>query len=99
MAVVRVSRVEPRDPEVGFDRVVCQRFDEVGLFSLDLSGTIRIIYGGSVTANNITDIMAGPDIDGALVGGASLDPAGFAAFCRAGASVPGGPTPSGRSVR
>jgi triosephosphate isomerase len=72
MAVVRVSRVEPRDPEVGFDRVVCQRFDEVGLFSLDLSGTIRIIYGGSVTANNITDIMAGPDIDGALVGGASL---------------------------
>jgi triosephosphate isomerase len=69
------------------------------LFAPDLSETIRILYGGSVTANNITDIMAGPDIDGALVGGASLDPAGFAAICRAGASVPGEPTPSGRPVR
>ena len=69
------------------------------IFSLDLSETIRIIYGGSVTANNITDIMAGPDIDGALVGGASLDPVGFAAICHAGASVPGGRTPSGQPVR
>jgi triosephosphate isomerase len=69
------------------------------MFSPDLSETIRIIYGGSVTANTITDIMAGPDIDGALVGGASLDPAGFAVICRAGSSVPSGPTPSGQPVR
>jgi triosephosphate isomerase len=38
---------------------------------------IRIQYGGSVKAANITEIMAQPDIDGALVGGASLDPAEF----------------------
>ena len=69
------------------------------MFSLDLSKAIRILYGGSVTADNITDIMAGPDIDGALVGGASLDPAGFAAICRAAASVPGRPTPGGRPER
>jgi len=72
---------------------------QLGDISLSLSETIRIIYGGSVTANNISDIMAGPDIDGALVGGASLDPAGLAAICRAGLSVPGGPTPFGQPVR
>jgi triosephosphate isomerase len=38
---------------------------------------IRIQYGGSVKAANIAEIMAQPDIDGALVGGASLDPAEF----------------------
>lgn len=40
--------------------------------------TIRLQYGGSVKAANISEIMAQPDIDGALVGGASLDPAEFA---------------------
>jgi triosephosphate isomerase (TIM) len=53
------------------------------LFTGDLSQTVRVLYGGSVTSANITDIMAGPDIDGALVGGASLDPVQFAAICRA----------------
>ncbi len=47
-----------------------------------ISGTvaqeIRILYGGSVKSSNIAEIMAQPDIDGALVGGASLDPQGFA---------------------
>lgn len=38
---------------------------------------IRILYGGSVKASNITELMAQPDIDGGLVGGASLDPVGF----------------------
>lgn len=37
----------------------------------------RIIYGGSVKPNNISELMALPDIDGALVGGASLDPPTF----------------------
>ena len=53
------------------------------MFSAELSETIQVIYGGSVTASNITDIIANPDIDGALVGGASLDPTGFAALCQA----------------
>ena len=39
---------------------------------------VRVLYGGSVKASNIDEIMAQPDIDGVLVGGASLDPAEFA---------------------
>ncbi len=40
----------------------------------------RILYGGSVKPDNVRDLMSRPDIDGALVGGASLDPVGFAAI-------------------
>jgi triosephosphate isomerase len=43
---------------------------------------IRILYGGSVNAGNIKSLMAKRHIDGALVGGASLDPDSFAAVCR-----------------
>jgi triosephosphate isomerase len=43
---------------------------------------IRILYGGSVNAANIKDFMAKADVDGALVGGASLDPDSFAAIVR-----------------
>ena len=43
----------------------------------------RIQYGGSVNAENVADLASQPDIDGALVGGASLDAAAFAAICRA----------------
>jgi len=43
---------------------------------------VRILYGGSVKGDNIASIMAGQDVDGALVGGASLDAAQFAAVCR-----------------
>lgn len=39
---------------------------------------VNILYGGSVKADNIAELMAQPDVDGALVGGASLDPEGFA---------------------
>jgi triosephosphate isomerase len=39
---------------------------------------VRIQYGGSVKATNIAELMAQPDVDGALVGGASLDPDEFA---------------------
>lgn len=46
-------------------------------FNKNVAGSARIMYGGSVTPNNITDLMAQPDIDGALVGGASLDPKSF----------------------
>jgi triosephosphate isomerase (TIM) len=46
------------------------------------SERVRILYGGSVKAANIAAIMAQPDIDGALVGGASLDAEEFVAICR-----------------
>jgi triosephosphate isomerase len=44
----------------------------------DAAASVRIQYGGSVKAANIAELMAQPDIDGALVGGASLDPDEFA---------------------
>jgi triosephosphate isomerase (TIM) len=43
---------------------------------------IRILYGGSVNAGNVKALMVKRHIDGALVGGASLDPDGFASICR-----------------
>ncbi len=48
------------------------------LFTAELAGAMRILYGGSVKPENIAEIMAMPDIDGALVGGASLNPETFA---------------------
>ncbi len=48
----------------------------------DAAATVRVQYGGSVKADNIAELMAQPDIDGALVGGASLDPDSFAAIVR-----------------
>ncbi|MFQ5515723.1 MAG: triose-phosphate isomerase [Myxococcota bacterium] len=48
----------------------------------DAAERIRIQYGGSVKPENIASLMAQPDIDGALVGGASLDPASFCAIIR-----------------
>ncbi|CAB4563919.1 unannotated protein [freshwater metagenome] len=48
------------------------------LFGQEVSQSVRIQYGGSVKASNISELMAQPDIDGALIGGASLDPDEFA---------------------
>jgi triosephosphate isomerase len=47
-------------------------------FDADTAASIRIQYGGSVKAGTTEDLMAQPDVDGALVGGASLDPDEFA---------------------
>lgn len=44
----------------------------------DAAASVRIQYGGSVKAGNVSELMAQPDIDGALVGGASIDPDEFA---------------------
>jgi triosephosphate isomerase len=46
------------------------------------AAALRILYGGSVKPNNIQELMQREDIDGALVGGASLDPASFAAIVK-----------------
>jgi triosephosphate isomerase len=48
------------------------------LYSKEVADGVRVQYGGSVKAGNIRDFMAHPEIDGALVGGASLDPEEFA---------------------
>ena len=52
------------------------------LHSGELADGVRILYGGSCKADNVVGIMASPDVDGALVGGASLDPDEFVAICR-----------------
>ncbi len=54
-------------------------------FSFELASGLRILYGGSVKPDNVKGLMAQPEIDGALVGGASLDPQGFAAIVNYGA--------------
>jgi triosephosphate isomerase len=56
-------------------------------FGPETAAEVRILYGGSVKAANTAGIMAGPDIDGALVGGASLDADEFAQICRIAADV------------
>jgi triosephosphate isomerase len=48
------------------------------LFGHEVAQLVRIQYGGSVKAGNVAELMAQPDIDGALIGGASLDPDEFA---------------------
>ncbi|MEV4414236.1 triose-phosphate isomerase [Catellatospora sp. NPDC049609] len=50
----------------------------------DVAQAARILYGGSVKAGNVAAIMAQPDVDGALVGGASLDAEEFTRLCRLG---------------
>jgi triosephosphate isomerase len=52
------------------------------LYTGDLADGVRILYGGSVKPDNVTDIMAMTDVDGALVGGASLEPKDFAQIVR-----------------
>ncbi|MCA9856393.1 MAG: triose-phosphate isomerase, partial [Dehalococcoidia bacterium] len=60
--------------------LVAERFDPAA------GDAVRIQYGGSVNADNAASFFAQPDIDGALVGGASLDADAFTAICRAAAA-------------
>ncbi len=54
----------------------------VELYDGDLAAGVRVLYGGSVKSGNVAGIMTKPDVDGALVGGASTDPVEFAAIAR-----------------
>ncbi len=56
------------------------RIDE--LHSEELADAVRVLYGGSVKGSNAAGIMAQPDVDGALIGGASLDAEDFVRICR-----------------
>ena len=53
-----------------------------GEYGAGVADAVRVLYGGSVKASNVAGIMAEPDIDGALVGGASLDPDEFVSIVR-----------------
>lgn len=55
------------------------------LYSADVADAVRVLYGGSVKSGNAAEIIGKPDVDGALVGGASLDAEEFAKIARASA--------------
>ena len=59
-------------------------------YGTEAAEAVRVLYGGSVKAGNIAEIVAQADVDGALVGGASLDADEFAKLC---ALAAGGPLP------
>ena len=53
----------------------------VGRLGRETASTLPILYGGSVKPDNVADLLASGDVDGVLVGGASLDPDAFARIC------------------
>ena len=67
-------------PEMAADAHRVIRAQVRGKFSKVAGDALRILYGGSVKPDNVKSLMAQPEIDGVLVGGASLDPAGFASI-------------------
>jgi len=69
-------------PEVAAEAHRVIRAQAAEAFGDDVAGKMRILYGGSVKPDNATALMSQPEIDGALVGGASLDPKSFAAIVK-----------------
>jgi triosephosphate isomerase len=70
----RVATPEQAQEAIGFIRAL------VADRSREQAERTRVLYGGSVKAENCHDVLGQPDVDGALVGGASLDPESFAAI-------------------
>ncbi|MBY6366214.1 triose-phosphate isomerase [Rhodococcoides corynebacterioides] len=66
------------------------RTELASLASVDTAAAVRILYGGSVSSKNVGEIVGQTDVDGALVGGASLKADEFATLC---AIAAGGPLP------
>ena len=56
-------------------------------YNAQIADQVRILYGGSVKPDNAADLLAQPNVDGALIGGASLKAADFLAIASAGAAV------------
>jgi len=67
-------------PEMAADAHRFLRSEARNKYGEDAAAALRILYGGSVKPDNIKGLMAQPEIDGVLVGGASLDPVSFASI-------------------
>jgi triosephosphate isomerase len=67
-------------PEIASDAHKVIRDQVKQRFGAEAASAVRILYGGSVKPDNVKSLMAQVDIDGALVGGASLDPVSFASI-------------------
>jgi triosephosphate isomerase len=72
-------------PDMAQEAHLTIRAEAAKALGQDIADAMRILYGGSVKPENAHALMAQSDIDGALVGGASLDPKSFAAICKAAA--------------
>jgi triosephosphate isomerase (TIM) len=75
----KVASPEQAQEAIAFVRAL------VGDRSKEAAAQVRVLYGGSVKPDNAPETLAQPDVDGALVGGASLDPEGFAQIVSAAA--------------
>jgi triosephosphate isomerase len=69
-------------PEMAADAHAIIRGEAAKAFGQEFADKLRILYGGSVKPENATALMSQEEIDGALVGGASLDPKSFAAIVK-----------------
>jgi triosephosphate isomerase len=69
-------------PEIAAEAHAVIRREAAGVFGEEFAMKLRILYGGSVKPDNASILMAQEEIDGALVGGASLDPKSFAAIVK-----------------
>jgi len=69
-------------PEIAAEAHAVIRREAAGVFGEEFAAKLRILYGGSVKPDNAAELMAQEEIDGALVGGASLDPKSFAAIVK-----------------
>jgi triosephosphate isomerase len=70
-------------PEDAQEVCAAVRAQLAALYATELAAGTRILYGGSVKGGNARELLAPPDVDGALVGGASLDGTEFATICAA----------------
>ncbi len=73
---------ETATPEDAQEMAAAIRGRLTELYDAETAQAVRVLYGGSVKSSNVASIMAKPDVDGALVGGASLDPEEFAKIVR-----------------
>ena len=73
----RTATPEQAQEAIAFIRSLVEAMSEPA------AAAMRIVYGGSVKPGNAAELFALPDVDGGLVGGASLDPGDFAAICEA----------------
>jgi triosephosphate isomerase (TIM) len=69
-------------PQLAADAHILIRGEAAKAFGQEFADQLRILYGGSVKPENATSLMSEQEIDGALVGGASLDPKSFAAIVK-----------------
>ncbi len=76
----RTATPEQAQEAIAFVRALVGSFDD------EAAKQVRILYGGSCKPDNAAELLALPDVDGALVGGASLDPADLAAIVEAAAA-------------